>query len=138
MANTVLTLVVSLDAGNEVLERKLYDLTTQVLKDVAKSGVDSVRRARDGEQVIGGKGFPIDVNTLLITVASAGALTAVISLLRDWILRAEGRKVAIRVQAGDKTIEFEYTPTAISEKELMSLAEKLTQMLDKPNVCKGA
>jgi len=137
MANTMLNLIVSLDAGKEIPERALYDLTTQVLQDIAKSGVISAQRVRGGKAKPGEKGPPIDVNTLLITLASAGAVTAVLQVLRDWVLRAEGRKVVVRVKAGDKSIEFEYTPTAASEEKLMNFAEKLVQMLDKPDLYIG-
>lgn len=138
MVDTTLNLVVSLDAGRKVPEQRLYDLTTQVLRDIARSGVDSVERAKGGKAVAGAMGLPpIDVNTLLITLASAGAVTTVLQLLRDWVLRGEGRKVTVKVKTDDKSIEFEYMPTAASEAELMNFAEELIHMLDKSSLYRG-
>jgi len=138
MVNTTLNLIVSLDVGDEVPEREFYNLTTQVLKSIARSGVDSVKRPESGEDVVGHKGPLIDLNTLFITLTSAGVLTAVIQLLKEWVLRAEGRKVVIKAQSKDKSIEFEYTPTAVSEEELMDFAEKTMQMLEKPDLFRGS
>lgn len=130
MTNTNLDLIISLDAGTDVTKENLDRLTRQVQKDLVSIGSD-VRRAQGGETLIGEKGILVDINTLVVTLASAGVLTAIIQLLKDWVLRAEGRKIKIRTEIGGKIIEFEYSPTAISEEELMAFAEKLMQMLNK-------
>jgi hypothetical protein len=94
-----------------------------------KIGVDTVSRKIADKLVEGTKGSPIDINTLLVTLSSASVLVALIQLLQAWALRAEGRKVKIRVE--DKAVEFEYSPTAISEKELLAFAKRLQEFLKK-------
>ena len=131
MTDTTLNLAISLDAGTDIPEETLDRLTRQVQKDIVSAGASSVRRAQ-GDEVVGAKGLPVDVNALVVTLASAGVLTAIIQLLKDWVLRAEGRKVRIKTEIGGNSIEFEYSPTAISEEELMAFADKLMQMLNKP------
>jgi hypothetical protein len=130
MTNTPVYLIGSLDTSKEITEQMLYRLTGQVQKNLAKLGVDSVKRAESGEtQMLAKGGPPIDVNTLVISLGSAGVLTAVIHLLKDWVLRAEGRKVKVRAEVGDNSIEFEYSPTATSEEQLMAFVKKLISLL---------
>jgi hypothetical protein len=131
MAEKTLNLTISLDGGGTVDQNTLYQLTGQVLKDVDRTGVHSIRRASSAEVPEGTKGIPVDVNTLLISLGSAGVLTAVIQLLKDWVLRAEGRKVRIRTEIESKNIEFEYSPSATSEEELMAFADKMIQLLNR-------
>jgi hypothetical protein len=52
-------------------------------------------------------------------------------------MRAENRKIRVKTQVGDRSIELEYTPTAVSEEELMKLVSKLTGALaDKPGIAR--
>ena len=129
MATRRLNLKISLDTGDDTSPQVLARLTRRLYQDIAKLGVDSVERAADeqpGEIV---KGSPMDISTLLVTLSSASVLVALIQLLQAWVLRAEGRKVKIRVE--DKAIELEYSPTAASKDELMAFAEELQQLLEK-------
>jgi hypothetical protein len=107
----------------------LDQLTRRLHHDIAQIGVDSVERTTDDKPVEVAKGLPIDINTLLVTLSSASVLATLIQLLQAWVLRAEGRKVKIRVE--DRAIEFEYSPTAVSKDELMAFAEELQQLLKK-------
>lgn len=134
MADNNLDLVISVDAGENVTDQMLHRLARQVYQDLRRTGADSVKWAQSGEAPVGTKGIPIDINTIVVSFASAGVLTAIIQLLKDWALRAEGRKVKVRTQVGDNSIELEYSPTATSEEELTAFAEKLIQMLNKLKV----
>lgn len=133
MTDTQLDFIISLDTGSSVTEEMLDRLTRQVHKDLVSLGA-TVRRAQGGEAPADTKGFSAEINTLIVTLASAGVLTAIIQLLKDWVLRAEGRKVRIKTEIDGNSIELEYPPTAISEEELMALTDKLMQMLNKPKV----
>ncbi len=134
MTDNNLDLVISVDAGENVTDQMRHRLARQIYQDLTRTGADSVRWTQSGEAPVGTKGVPIDINTIIVSLASAGALTAIIQLLKDWALRAEGRKVKIKTQIGDNSIEFEYSPTATSEEELTAFAEKLIQMLNKLKV----
>jgi hypothetical protein len=135
MTDTTFNLIVSLDTEQEIPEQMLYRLTGQMLRDISKLGVDSVKRAESSEtKMLVKGGFPIDVNTLVISLGSAGVLTAIIHLMKDWALRAEGRKVKVRAEIRDRSIEFEYSPTATSEEELMDFADRLIWILKKSDI----
>jgi hypothetical protein len=134
MTDNNLDLVISVDAGENVTDQMLHRLARQIYQDLTRTGAESVRWAQSGEAPVGTKGIPIDINTIVVSLASAGALTAIIQLLKDWALRAEGRKVKVRTQVGDNSVEFEYSPTATSEEELTAFAEKLIQMLNRLKV----
>jgi hypothetical protein len=134
MDNLPLELIITLDTESEITEDALYQLTTQVLRDIAKVGVNSVKRIQNAQTPLGAKGFPIDINTLVVSLGTAGVLTAIVDLLKDWVLRAEGRKVKLKTEINGKSIELEYSPTATSQKELIAFAEKLIQILDRQTI----
>ncbi|RMF02511.1 MAG: hypothetical protein D6768_08070 [Chloroflexi bacterium] len=130
MTTPNLNILVSLNPGEEATEQEADRLTRRLQKSLIAAGAD-VNRAQSDETLPGAKGIPIDINTLVVTLGSAGVLTAVIQLLKDWVLRAEGRTIKLRAELDGKAIEVEYTPTAISEAELMAFADKLMHQLDK-------
>jgi hypothetical protein len=76
------------------------------------------------------KNDPITVGTIIVTLATAGVFTALVETLRAWALRKEARQVKIKVQVGEKIIEFEYSPTAVSEKELLGFTESIMKVID--------
>lgn len=129
MKEPKLDLEISIDLGNETDPQLTSQLTRQLHQDIVRIGVDSVTRPTDDEIIEVAKGFPLDINTLLVTLTSASVVVALIQLLQAWVLRAEGRKIKIRVE--DKAVEFEYSPTAVSEKDLMAFAKRLQQFLKK-------
>jgi hypothetical protein len=45
------------------------------------------------------------------------------------VLRGEGRRVKVKSQVGDRSIELEYTPQAMSQQELKTLVKTLTNAL---------
>jgi hypothetical protein len=134
MADHTLDLVVSLDAGENVSQEMLHRLARQVYQDLNRTEADAVKWAESAEVPEGAKGIPLDINTIIVSLASAGAITAIIQFLKDWSLRAEGRTVKIKTQIGDNSVELEYSPTATSEEELTAFAEKLIQILNKPQI----
>lgn len=139
--STTLHLAVSLDAGPEVPERVLDRLVTHMLSDLANTGVESVQRARARQGAVPGDkgiGGPIDLNTLLVAVTSASALTGVIQAVRDFVLRREGRKATIEVTSGGETIKVTYTATPGSEERLMSFVNQLMALVDRPDLYRGA
>lgn len=129
MTGTELDLKISISVGPDATPQVLNQLTRRLHQDIAGIGVDSVKRVTDDKPVEGTKGLPIDANTLLVTLSSASVLVALIQLLQAWALRAESRRIKIRVE--EEAIEIEYSPTAASKDELMAFAEELQQLLKK-------
>jgi hypothetical protein len=132
MTESKLDLQISISVGPDAAPQMLDQLTRRLHHDIAQIGVDTVERTTDDKPVEVAKGSPIDINTLLVTLSSASVLATLIQLLQAWVLRAEGRKVKIRVE--DKAVEFEYSPTAVSKDELMAFAEELQQLLKKQSI----
>ncbi len=56
-------------------------------------------------------------------------LPKLVDYLQSWTLRGEGRKVKVKSQVGDRSIELEYSPEAMSQQELKTLVETLTNAL---------
>lgn len=129
------TLLISLNAGDDVPDDKLLDLTYQVQKQLKAQGIDDVRRPDTQTLPQGAKSggrFDINlINTLIIPLfASGGLITSIISVLQEWALRKEGRTVKIKAQKGDHNFEFEYNPAVMTHDELIDLAKQLTQVMD--------
>ena len=134
MNESKLNLIISLHEGDGVSDEKLFQATGYLQQQLAQAGADSVRRAQTGDLPVGAKGVPIDLNTLIVSLGSAGVVTALIQLLQQWVLRKAGRQVKVKAQAGDQSFEFEYFPDRTSPDELVALASKLTQLMHKPSI----
>jgi hypothetical protein len=130
MIESKLDLNISIDIGQDVNPQILSQSTRQLHQEIAKIGVDSIERITDDKPVPNAKGLPIDVNTLLVTLSSASVMVALIQLLQAWVLRAEGRKVKIRVEDKEEAIELEYSPTATTKDELVVFAQNLQRLLE--------
>jgi hypothetical protein len=77
------------------------------------------------------RGDPLTVGTLIVSLASAGVFTAIIETIRTWALRGESRQVKIKVQVGKKTVELDYSPAAVSQKELTNFTDSIIKALEK-------
>jgi hypothetical protein len=129
MDHNKLELAISFDAGKDMPEELYSQLTRQVYNNIADTGSDSVKWRPIEDAPEDAKGLPVDLNTILVSVTSASVLTAIIQLVKDWVLRSEGRKVRVKTQVGEGSIEFEYSPTATSEEKLTKFAEQLVKLL---------
>ena len=87
--------------------------------------------------ISGARGDPISIGTLIVALLAGGAFTAIIQALRDWALRAENRKVSIKATINRNTIEIEYSPSAINEKELLAFVKKIEAELGKHKKNRG-
>lgn len=55
------------------------------------------------------------------------AVPKLIEFLQGWSLRGEGRKVAISVERGDRSISLEYSAGALSPEDLRRLVDNVTK-----------
>jgi hypothetical protein len=101
-----------------------------LLSDIQKTGANAVFADKSTGEQYSKSGVGIDINALLITFASAGVFSAAISLIRDWVLRREGRKVKISVAIENKKIEVEYSRTLGAEKDLQEFMKKIIKMIE--------
>jgi len=107
------------DALGRNLREELYDL-----------GVDSAEMVSAGEAPAGAKSAEaVTIGALAVAVLPT-FLPRLVEYLQSWCLRAENRKVRIKTQVGDRSVEVEYSPSALSQEELTQLVTKLTSSLE--------
>ena len=107
-----------LDLATRNLREELYDL-----------GVDSAELISEGEAPTGTKtADPVTIGALAVAVLPT-FLPRLIEYLQSWCLRGENRKVRIKTQVGDHSVEVEYSPSAISQEELTHLVSQLTKSI---------
>ena len=126
MMNTVYTFAIEIiesdpnrqDNLTRILREELYDL-----------GVDSAEMISAGEAPTGSKSADaITIGALAVAVLPT-FLPRLVEYLQSWCLRAENRKVRIKTQVGDRSVEVEYAPSALSQEELTQLVSRLTSSL---------
>ena len=125
--NLKLELSVDLDLNNSLDQ---LDLATRNLREeLYDLGVDSAEFIADGEAPVGAKtADPVTIGALAVAVLPT-FLPRLIEYLQSWCLRGENRKIRIKTQVGDRSVEVEYSPTAISQEELTHLVSQLTESL---------
>ena len=112
------------------------DLATRYLRDeLFDLGVNSAEIISAGEAPGGTKSAEaITIGALAVAVLPT-FLPRLVEYLQSWCMRSENRKVRIKTQVGDRSVEVEYSPSAISQEELTQLVSQLTDSLqaDKPS-----
>ncbi|HEY5572501.1 MAG TPA: hypothetical protein VIK64_05740 [Anaerolineales bacterium] len=68
------------------------------------------------------------IGTLVISTMPV-FVPKLVEFLQSWVMRTEDRKVKIKSQVGDRSIELEYSPKAISQEELNQLIGSLSAAL---------
>lgn len=125
---TLTHLTLQINPG-EIDPDRLDRLTRQLRRELLDLDVDSVDLARGDQLPEGAKAADaITLGTLAVAVLPS-FLPKLIDYLQSWSLRAEGRMVKVKSQVGDRSIELEYTPDAMSQQELKTLVETLTTAL---------
>lgn len=113
------------EADRETLDRLTRDLRNELLD----LDVESVELAAGGSAPQGSKGAEaLSIGALAISVFPA-LIPKLVDFLQSWSLRGENRKVNIKVQAQDRSIEVEYSPASMTPDELKRLVDTLSQAL---------
>ncbi|MEJ2353642.1 MAG: hypothetical protein P8Y03_28010 [Anaerolineales bacterium] len=108
-----------LDRLARSLRRELLDLD-----------VEKVDFLTPGEAPPGSKSAEaLTLGTLVVTTLPV-FVPKLIEFLQSWVIRAEDRKVKIKSQVGDRSIELEYSPKAIGPEELKTLINTLSVSLE--------
>jgi hypothetical protein len=109
---------------------ELDQMTRQLRSELMELEVESVDLVRAGEAPKGAKaGEILELGTLAVAVLPV-FIPKIIEYLQSWSLRAESRKVSVKAQVGDRSIEIEYSPAALSPAGLKNLVETLTGALE--------
>jgi hypothetical protein len=126
------SLVVSLVDESSADAERLDATTRQLRQRLAELDIESVELASGGAAPTGAKsGEAVALGTLLVTLLPA-TLPKVLDFLQSWMLRDAGHAVKIRATAGDRTVEVEYAPGSISERQLKDLVASISSGLAAP------
>ncbi len=61
----------------------------------------------------------------------ADQIPKLIECIQNWVTRREGRTIKIKTQVGERSLEVEYSPTAMSQAELKGLVNTLMRAIEK-------
>jgi len=97
--------------------------------------LDGVSANLYGENVpegVSSRADPVTTGTIIVALASAGAFTAVVELVKAWVDRKhdDRPRVQIKVQVGDKLTEFDYSPAQVKEEDLLKFVRSIVDELD--------
>jgi hypothetical protein len=120
----------TLKINAEDFDPERLDLMTRQLRgELLDLEVESVNLVQEDQLPEGAKGADAVTLGALAVAVLPNFLPKLVEYLQSWTLRAEGRKVKIKSQVGDRSIELEYSPQAMSPQELNTLVETLSGAL---------
>ena len=123
-------------AAGELNERLLRECIERFAPAIILNGeqaelpeVQSADLLRAGAAPRGSKGIdPISLGALAVSILPT-AVPKLVEVLGGWLMRGENRKIKIKTQMGDRSVELEYSPSAMSHADLKQLVEALTSAL---------
>ena len=121
-------MILQIDAGADADAEERDQLARQLrtrLEELPE--VESVDLLRGGEAPKGARvaGDPITWGALVLAILP-NAIPKLFEVLNGWTMRGENRKVKIKTQVGDRSVEVEYNPTTMSQVELKQLVQTLS------------
>ena len=130
-SNQEISLILTIDSGTEIEDDEL-DMQTRLLRrELIELGVTSAGTSSGGAAPEGAKSAEAVTLGSLALVVLPTFLPKVLEYLQSWTQRDESRRVKIKTQVGERSIELEYTPAALSQDELTHLVNTLTGALGK-------
>jgi hypothetical protein len=126
-----LNLIITLDAGPEIEADELDMQTRRLRGELIELGVTNASPTSAGSVPEGAKSAEAVTLGSLALVVLPTFLPKVLEYLQSWTQRDESRRVKIKTQVGDRSIELEYTPAALSQEELSHLVKTLTGAMEK-------
>jgi hypothetical protein len=121
-------LTLQIDAG-EIDPERLDRLTRQLRSELLNLEVETVDFVQEDQLPEGAKAADAITLGALAVAVLPNFLPKLVEFLQSWTLRGEGCKVKVKSQVGDRSIELEYMPKAMSQAELKTLVETLTNTL---------
>lgn len=96
---------------------ELDELVGRLMNELLDLDVSDIRRREAGPAPQGTKAAGVaDVGSLLVEVASSGALLSVLQVVRDWFSRQKTPRTKVRVSIGGDEIELSRATAADQEK----------------------
>jgi hypothetical protein len=122
-------LTLTLSLKDDVDEEQLDRLTHLLRDEIAELGVEQIQLVRGDEAPHRGKGDPITIGGLVVTLASTGVLTALIQLLKTWAQRGDARVVRVKTKVGNEEVEVEYRSGKASAEETGGVVARIVGLL---------
>jgi len=118
-----------LDMGENLDLDQIDSLTRQLKNEIIEQGIDNVEIATEDEVPPGIISADAVTWGVLAVSVLPNVLPKLIEFLQSWTMRGESRKIKVRSQISDHSIELEYSPTNISNKELKELISVLYESI---------
>lgn len=123
-----LELTLKLDSPDLDAE-ELDQARTNLLSELAELDGCTAEALPEGEAPPGAKGEPVTLGTIVISLASAGVLTALVKCIRSWLTRDDSRRVQLLAEIEGNTIFID--STQFSGEEVERLVAMVTSGLRK-------
>ncbi len=95
MTNSHLTLI--LNDGPEITTQDLEELARGLRAELLEQDVETIKPAERKAPAGSKTSTTIDWTTLFVTLATSGALTAIIAAIQAWLLRNQGNSVTVKI-----------------------------------------
>ena len=126
-----LHLLLEIDPSTEIGDDELDQQTRRLRSELLELGASSAELPHGGAAPEGAKSAEAVTIGSLALVVLPTFLPKLIEYLQSWTQRAENRRVKIKTQVGDRSIELDYLPSSLTNKELNRLVETLSGTLGK-------
>ena len=117
----------------EILEEeddlRMQELTYSLSKELRDLHAGSVEMVTSPAEAGSKPAEAITWGSLALVTLPA-ILPKVIEFLSFWTMRAENRKIRVKTQVGDRSVELEYAPNIMPEDEMMKHVSKLLEVLE--------
>jgi hypothetical protein len=118
-----------LEGDQDMTPEELDSITRQLRSELLDLQVENVDLITTQDVPPGAKSAEaITLGTMAITVLPI-FVPKIIEFLQSWVTRNDGKTVKVKSQAGDRSIEIEFSQKAISQQELKTLLDTLTNSL---------
>ena len=118
-------LVLQIDAGQQADQNYLDRLTRQLLTELRELEVESAEMGSGTAAPDGTKSAEAAILGELAVKVLPVALGPLVGFLQSWLHRGRSRSGKIKIQNGERSIELDYHPGAMSIEELKELADSL-------------
>jgi hypothetical protein len=128
-SNVALTLVIQ--ATPETDASDLDQTTRYLLAELRELDIESAELMTGDAPPVGAKtADAFSVGALVLTCLPA-AIPKLLEYLQNWKKRRPDHQVKIKTQVGDRTVEVQFPPGAVSVEQLKSYVDMLTEKLDR-------
>jgi hypothetical protein len=119
----------TIEAGADAPDDLIDELRRQVFAELSELGVEAISLSLNEPAPEGAKSAEAFAFGKLAVAVSPAFLPRLVAYLQSWALRGESRKVHVQSLEGDRSVQIESSPTAISTQELNSHLASLTEAL---------